>query len=156
MKTTSNVWPVAIILVFALFIASTISLIVMACTQKVDLVSSNYYEQELRFQGQIDRVKRTRQLATQAVVAYDSAGKRITISLPGEQAREAVTGSIQLYRPSAARLDRQIDLKVDTNGFQSVDAAGLRPGLWKVRVSWTANHQDYYTDQQVVIAPKTS
>jgi nitrogen fixation protein FixH len=156
MKLNRNLWPVAIILVFAFFLAGTIGLVVMACTQKVDLVSSNYYEQELRFQGQIDRVKRTRQLATQAVVAYDSASKRITISLPGEQAREAVTGSIELYRPSAAGLDRQIELKVDASGVQSVDTSGLRPGLWKVRVSWTANRQEYYTDQRVIISPKAS
>ena len=154
MKPSSNAWPLGIILVFALFFAGTVGLVVMACTQKVDLVSDNYYEQELKFQGQIDRVKRTQQLAGQAAVAYDAGSKRITVSLPADQARRAVTGTIQLYRPSESGLDRQIELKVDANGFQSVDAASLRPGLWKVRVSWTAGRQDYFVDQKLVVAPK--
>ena len=156
MKLKSNPWPFAIILTFIIFLAGTIGLVVMACTRKVDLVSSNYYEQELQFQGQIDRVNRTQHLATQASVAYDAANKRITISLPMAQTRHPVNGSIQLYRPSAAGMDQQLDLKVNANGIQSVDAAGLRPGLWKVRVSWTVNHQDYFIDQQIVIAPMTS
>ena len=57
-----------------LFIAGTAGLIVMACSQKTDLVSADYYEKELKFQGQIDRVERTRRAASQASVAYDAAG----------------------------------------------------------------------------------
>ena len=42
MKLKSNPWPFAIILTFIIFLAGTIGLVVMACTRKVDLVSSNY------------------------------------------------------------------------------------------------------------------
>ena len=58
----------------------------MACSQKVDLVSPDYYEQELKFQGQIDRVERTRRAASQAAVAYDAAGAvhhRLAAGRPG-------------------------------------------------------------------------
>jgi hypothetical protein len=30
------------------------------------------------------------------------------------------------------------------------------PGLWKVRVSWTVEHQDYFLDQKVVVGSKDS
>ena len=73
MKTSRNLWPLGIIVTFALFFAGTVGLVVMACSQKVDLVSADYYEQELKFQGRIDRVERTRHAATQAAVAYDAA-----------------------------------------------------------------------------------
>src|ERR1035438_2491522 len=97
MKTSRNLWPVGIIVTFALFFAGTVGLVVMACTQKVDLVSADYYEQELKFQGQIDRVERTRHAATQATVAYDAALRCIAISLPADQAQHKVWGSVQLY-----------------------------------------------------------
>jgi nitrogen fixation protein FixH len=156
MKTSRNLWPVGILVTFALFFAGTAGLVVMACSQKVDLVSTDYYEQELKFQGRIDRVERTRHTVTQAVVAYDAAARCITVSLPAEQAAHEVSGRIELYRPSASRLDRVVKLEPDTKGIQRVDAAGLIPGLWKVRVSWKVESQDYFLDQKVVVGGKAS
>jgi hypothetical protein len=156
MKTTRNLWPLGIIVTFVLFITGTVGLIVMACSQRADLVSADYYEKELNFQGQIDRVERTRRAASQASVAYDVAGNCITISLPGNRAQLEVTGRIELYRPSASGMDRTVKLEPDANGVQRLDATGLAPGLWKVRVSWTVEHQDYFLDQKVVVGSKVS
>jgi hypothetical protein len=156
MQTNRNLWPIGIVVVCALFVAGTVGLIVMACSQKVDLVSKDYYEQELKFQGQIDRVERTRRVASQASVAYDPARQCITVSLPPGQARGGVWGSIELYRPSAAGMDRALKLEPDASGVQRLDASGLAPGLWKVRVSWTVEKENYYLEQKVVVGSKPS
>ena len=113
MQTSRNLWPYSIIVVCALFVVSTAGLIVMACSQKMDLVNRDYYEQELRFQGQIDRVERTRRTASQASVAYDAAQQCIIVSLPPGQAGRAVLGRVELYRPSAAGMDRAVKLEPD-------------------------------------------
>jgi nitrogen fixation protein FixH len=154
MKLPYNPWPWAIILTFVVFISGTVGLVVMACSQKVELVSANYYEQELKFQGQLERLKRTSQLGAEAAVTYDAAQGRIRISLPPEQACQEVHGQIQFYRPAQADLDRQMQLQLDAKGSQSFDASGLKPGLWKIRVSWTAGKQDYLIDQKLVIPAK--
>ena len=156
MKTSRNLWPVGIIVTFVLFFAGTVGLVVMAFSQKVDLVSADYYEQELKFQGRIDRVEQTQKAATQATVAYDAANHCITVSLPPDQARLEVWGSIELYRPSAAGMDRAVRFKPDANGTQRLDASAMAPGLWRVRVTWTAEKENYYLDQKVVVAPKPS
>jgi nitrogen fixation protein FixH len=153
MKPKRNLWPFGIILTFVLFLSGTVGLVVMACSQRVDLVSSNYYEQELKFQTHIDRLNRTQLLTAPAAVTYDAATRRIAVSLPTGRTPRQVSGSIQLYRPSAAGLDRQFDLTLDAGGRQSLDAATMLPGLWKVRVSWSVNGQDYYMDQKIVIGP---
>ena len=156
MATTRNLWPLGIILTLVVFFAGTVGLIVMACSQRVDLVSPDYYERELKFQGQIDRVERTHRAPSQASVAYDAAGQCITVSLPADQAGREINGRIELYRPSAAGLDRAVKLAPDSKGVQRLDAAGLAPGLWKVRVSWTVEQQDYFLDQKVVVSAKSS
>src|SRR4051794_3525376 len=112
-KTRRSLWPYGIITAFAIFISGTVGLVVLACSQKVDLVSSDYYEQEIKFQNHLDRLQRTRDLGVQGVIAYDLSKQRITISLPAEQIRRAISGRIQLYRPSTAGLDRQVALMPD-------------------------------------------
>jgi len=156
MKPPSNPWPWAIILTFILFISGTVSLVVMACAQRVDLVRPDYYEEELRFQGHIDSLKRTQQLGGQAQVLYEPARERLTITLPQEHARHRVTGKVELYRPSAAGMDRQVPLQPGPDGVQDVSTAGLPPGLWKVRVTWTVENQDYFVEQKLVLGPKSS
>jgi hypothetical protein len=156
MTTPRNLWPLGIIVALAVFITGTVGLIVMACSQRVDLVSPDYYERELKFQGQIDRVERTHHAASQASVAYDAAGKCITVLLPPDQAGREIIGRIELYRPSAAGLDRAVKLDPDAKGIQRLDASGLEPGLWRVRVSWTSEKQNYYLEQQVVVGQRTS
>jgi nitrogen fixation protein FixH len=128
----------------------------MACSQKVDLVSADYYEKELKFQGQIDRAERTHREASGTAIAYDAARQQITVSLPPGHGQGNVSGSIELYRPSAAEMDRAIKLEPDAHGIQRLDAAGLAPGLWKVRITWTAENQNYYLEQKVVVGAKPS
>jgi nitrogen fixation protein FixH len=156
MPTSRNLWPLGIIVTFVLFFAGTVGLVVMAFSQKVDLVSPDYYEQEIKFQGRIDRVERTRNAATQGSVAYDAGEKCITVSLPASQAGHEVSGRIELYRPSAPAMDRAVEFKPDAKGVQRVDAASMAPGLWKVRVSWTVEHQDYFLDQKVVVGTRSA
>jgi hypothetical protein len=148
---TRNLWPWAILIAFAVFIAGMAGLIVMACSQRTDLVSGDYYEQELRYQGQLDRVERTRQLQPPATVTYDAERRQLRISLPPDHARSSARGHIHLYRPAAASLDRRLKLDLDANGIQILETQDLRPGAWRIRVSWTAAGQEYFLDQRMVI-----
>src|SRR3954469_14155038 len=84
MKSKKSLWPVGIVAAFVVFICGTISLVVFACSQKQDLVSSDYYEQEIRFQGQLEKVERAYRSAQPASIAYDSAAKCIRISVARE------------------------------------------------------------------------
>jgi nitrogen fixation protein FixH len=149
MKPQRNLWPLGIIFAFVIFMSGTATLIVLACSHRTDLVSADYYEQEIRYQGQMDRMDRTKQLNEKVSVTYDAGRKQIAVSLPPEHVRQSATGSIQLYRPSAAGLDQWMKLEIDSNGVQTIDAAGLRAGLWKVKVLWRVGREEYFIDEKV-------
>jgi hypothetical protein len=151
-----NPWPVSIIAFFTVAIVGCGTFVAFCSRHPADLVASDYYEQELRYQGQLDRLQHTQQGAQSAAVEYDASRKVITVSLPSVQQKADLQGTIQLYRPSAMNLDREIKLEVDAKGIQVIDASKLLPGLWKVRVSWTTDRKDYFTDQKVVIGSKVS
>jgi nitrogen fixation protein FixH len=153
-KQPRCLWPYGIIAAFAIFISGTIGLIVLACAHRTELVSADYYEQEIKFQNRLDQLRRTAELNVAGAIAYDVGQQRIRICLPTGQSREAVSGRIQLYRPSAAGLDRQVALAPDRQGVQIVEAKDLRPGLWKVRVSWTVGDSDFFIDQKIIVSSR--
>lgn len=151
MSAPRNLWPFGIIAAFVLFLAGTAGLVVLARAHRGDLVSGNYYEAEVRYQSQLDRADRARSLAPKTIAAYEPATRCIVLSFPPEHAQRSARGWIQLYRPSAAGLDRVVELRLDANGRQTIDAAGLKPGLWEVRINWTAGDEDFFLERKIII-----
>jgi nitrogen fixation protein FixH len=145
-----SLWPRALAIHFAVFIAFLAIFISWAVRQSMDLVHEDYYHEEMLFQKRIDSVDRTRAFARETAIQYDGAARTITIQLPIEHVREGVTGKIHLYRPSDARLDRHLNLALDHAGAQRIGTANLQPGLWKVRAQWSANGRDFYFDRSIV------
>jgi nitrogen fixation protein FixH len=154
MKTPRSFWPLGITTAFILFIAGTATMIALACRSNTDLVARDYYEQEIRYQSRIDALKRTQDLSPEAGIAYEATSDSIRITLPAEQARPDIQGRIELYRPSAAGMDQQLPLQLDTTGAQTLNAAPLQSGLWRVKIFWAFGGQDYSADQQIVVRPK--
>lgn len=146
-----NPWPVSIIAFFVVAIIACGTFVAFCSRHPADLVAADYYEQEVRYQGQIDRLQHAQQRAQLAHVDYQPAEKMINVSLPPNQSGSEVSGEVVLYRPSALNQDRKLKLAPDMHNVQHIDASALLPGLWKVRVSWTVDNQDYYLDQKVLV-----
>ncbi len=155
-KPRRNPWPIVIIAYFIVFISFTAVIVVYLSRQKMDLVRGDYYDDEIRYQEQLDRMNRTQPFSSQVSVAYSSAQQLITIALPQAQAQSKPSGRIRLYRPSDESLDQEIKLAVSPDGVQKVNAKSLRSGLWKVRVYWTVNGQDYFFGETVIIGSAPS
>ncbi len=154
MRSTFNPWPLGIVLALVLFGVGTAGLVVIACTQRSDLVRADYYDQEIQHQAQIDRLDRTQRIAPGAQVTYDAEAHRLVLSLPVDQARRQPEGEIYLYRPSTSALDRRVHLDLDASGHQLLEANDLVPGLWRVKISWRLDHEEYALDQRLVVSPK--
>jgi nitrogen fixation protein FixH len=152
MKTTRNLWPLGIFTAFGLFFAGMASVVVIAATHRDHLVNANYYEQELKFQGQIDSAARTQKSG--ATIAWDAGSGSIIIALPAAQLAQKFSGTIELYRPSEPRLDREFQLEPKADGTQTLDVSKLASGLWLVRAKWNAGGGKFFLEQKITVAGK--
>jgi hypothetical protein len=150
MKTTRNLWPFGVIAAFGLFFIGMASVVVIAATHRDSLVSNSYYEQELKFQSVIDASTRAKNAG--ATIAFDAASGRVTLALPVAQMQLKPSGKVQLYRPSAAGLDREFLLEPKNDGTQTLNISALTAGLWQVRAVWNVGGQDYRLEQKITIA----
>src|SRR5664280_3022733 len=143
-----NFWPWNIVIAFSIYISGTAGLIVMASMHKTELVNDNYYEQEIRYQSQIDSVARA-QRAGGALIEHDAASGRLLLRVPPEHVRSGVTGRVELYRASSAGRDRVVVLAPDPNGAQTLELKDLLPGPWKVRLSWSSAGVEYLLERRI-------
>ena len=150
-KPSFNPWPYALIAFFITLVSIIGGFVTWSLRQDMELVGADYYDQEMRFQQRINSVNRTRPLGDQVVIAYEANSIHVTV--PKEHAAQKISGTIQLYRPSNARLDRQLNLDPDPAGQQFVAAKDLEPGLWKVRVAWKFQDEEFFRDTTVIVPP---
>ena len=144
-------WPHAIIAWFVIFISALAAWITFAVRQNMDLVRADYYEDEVRFQKQLDRLNHTAALRGEVAINYDAAHRDLVLQLPAAHLTQRPVGRVEFYRPSNASLDFQLPLAVGATGLQHIDTSRLRGGLWKVRVQWTAAERDYFFEQAIVV-----
>src|SRR5688572_30701496 len=130
-----NPWPYTIIAYFVIFAATMAGWITFAVHNDMQLVRADYYDHEMKFQQQIDRLARTSRLPKKVHVLYKPAERVVTVSLPSAHSTSTTFGKIQFYRPADASLDQSFDLIVDAQGSQKIDVAALRSGLWKLHIS---------------------
>jgi hypothetical protein len=150
-KPAFNPWPYGIVATFVIFIASTAALIAFICQHSMDLVSPDYYEQEIRYQGRLDELNRSAALG--ARITFDAATRELRVQLPSTHAASQPQGRLHLYRPSAAGLDRELKLAPDARGRQTIPAPDLAAGAWKARLHWTVSGQGFFVQEALLIPP---
>src|SRR3974390_782111 len=87
-----NPWPISIIAFFTVAIIGCSTFIVFCSRHPADLVAADYYEKEIRYQGQIDRLQHTEDPMASAVVQYDAKRKIISVSLPPTHSETKLSG----------------------------------------------------------------
>lgn len=146
-----NPWPWSIMAFFAVAITAAVVWVAFCVSHGTDLVAADYYEQEVEYQNQLDRMEHARELGGRATVSYEAADGFIRIQLPPEHAILQPHGVIHLYRPSQAGLDQRLPLRLTATGEQQLDAQLLAPGLWDVRVRWVAQGREFFLNEKLTI-----
>ena len=150
--TTRNLWPLGIIITFALFFIGMASVVLIAATHREHLVNDNYYEQELKYQSQIDGTARAQNSG--ATIRYAAADGKIIIMLPVVQLAQKFSGTVTLYRANDPKLDREFPLAPNTDGTQTLDASKIPAGPWSVRAAWLADDKNYFLEQKFTVLPR--
>ncbi|MBL7892202.1 MAG: FixH family protein [Bacteroidia bacterium] len=140
-------WGHKIALLYTGFVAMILTLVFLASNQKVDLVSADYYDQEIKFQGKIDAIKNVNTLS--GPIVCEAKDKSLHINFPKELLEKNATGTIRLYRPSDASLDLQEKLNVDIKNDQVISSAKFKRGLYKIQINWKMENKDYYFEESV-------
>ncbi|MBC5773522.1 FixH family protein [Pontibacter sp. KCTC 32443] len=145
-----TLWPYMIVGAMVCFMGYIAMFVYKAMNQDVDLVSKNYYEQEIQYQDQIEKVKRTQALGD-VMLSYNAEAKSILLQLPATYKDKSLTGTITLFRPSNDEMDEQLPLQLGRDQSQLLETGNLESGLWKVRVDFSDGEETYYTEKTIQI-----
>jgi hypothetical protein len=137
-------WGKKIAILYIGFVVLTLAFVIFAMNQRVDLVTDNYYEKELKYQEQIDKSKRTKDLKEKMDIQL--LDKAVKIKFPAPPDKNIQKDFILFYRPSDPSKDIKIQVAADSLGFQIIPVEKLSKGFWKIKLNWTSKGSEFYDE----------
>ena len=142
-------WGWRIVIVMAIYMIGIISVVWYAMTLDVNLVTEDYYQEELTYEDQINRLRNTESLTEKPTFTFSADRKYIVLAFPDGLSPDE--GVITLFRPSDFTQDRKFKLELDEENQQEFVTVSLMPGLWKAKLLWERDDKSYFQEFVIVI-----
>jgi hypothetical protein len=141
-------WGKKILIVYIVFVAGIVFMVFKSSTQKTDLVTTDYYAKELKYQDKIDEMNRVQALsAAVEVVIKDNA---LIIQFPKDFAGKKLTGEAVLYCPSDEKKDLKNNFSIQDEPVKIIIPA-TNKGLHELHLSWQDRGITYYFEKKIFI-----
>lgn len=144
-------WGIGIAVVYGMFMLAVIAVVIATRFQQTDLVSHDYYDKEIKYQDQIDKVKRTQAGGYQLEIEMANGSDLLQLKFPAGMPGGKISGNLKLFRPSNASLDRNFELKSEDASAQLINCGKLARGLWKIKVDWQLDTLKFYHEQELFV-----
>lgn len=140
-------WPLGLTIVFIVFFLYLIGFIILSLMNRTDLVAEDYYEREVAYQDQIDRIERSKELNQSVKLDYNPTSQIITLEFPSNINPDSIIGSILFFRPSDAKQDRIQTIQLNGKGIQTLNVKNLSKGMWRIKILWQIGEEEYYNEK---------
>lgn len=143
-------WAHGIVLALGSFIAFILFLIFVYShgMQNSELISENYYEDELAYQEVIDAKNNADLLAMKPV--YSQTGDGITITFPDTVAPESSQVQFDLFRTDDSNLDVKNEVRLNTQKQFTIPKKVIMAGSYTLKLKWQKDKKPYQMDYDVL------
>ena len=141
-------WGYKILLVYLVFVAGILYLVVQSSKQSVDLVTPDYYAQELKYQEKIDQRKRAEALS--GPVRYQVSGHQLEVVFPEEFTGKTIDGELLLYYPANSNKDLRKPIRTRQNAM-TLELPKDSHGMHILQVSWIVDGITYYFEENLFL-----
>jgi hypothetical protein len=143
-------WGTGIVLAFIGFMCFIMYFVVKVNTDKKydhDLVTEDYYKEELDFQNDINKETNAKNLSENISLKKTEEG--LVIIFPETFTINNISGKVFLYRPSNKQLDFETPISLSNHNLLIPDKR-LLDGRWNIKVDWQYNGKSYLFKKEIV------
>ena len=143
-------WGTGIVLAFIGFISFILYFVITMSTNKKydhDLVTEDYYKQELEYQGDINKEENAKTLKQN--LNWEKTDEGLVIEFPADLEFKNITGKVFLYRPSNEKFDFEIPISLPSHTLL-IPEKSLLDGRWNIKVDWQYMKEEYLYKQDIL------
>ncbi|EGV43977.1 cytochrome C oxidase Cbb3 [Bizionia argentinensis JUB59] len=142
-------WGTGMVLALVGFIAFIMFFVIKMNIDKkyeFDLVTEDYYEQELKVQGNMEKEQKGNSLTQN--IRYKQTTEGILITFPDSLNVSEITGKVFLYRPSDKQFDFETPISLSDQNMLIPDSR-LLGGRWNLIIDWEYDGNDYRFKREI-------
>ncbi|WGD34260.1 FixH family protein [Olleya sp. YS] len=142
-------WGTSIVIAFIAFISFIMYFVINMNINKDldhDLVSEDYYKQELEYQNDINKEENSKELASKLM--WKKIPEGLQIIFPKELDYNAISGKVFLYRPSNKQLDFETTILLSNHNLLIPDKR-LLDGRWNIKIDWKHKDNNYMFKEDI-------
>ena len=142
-------WGHGVVIALACFIIFILSMIFLFPNgqKNSEMITDNYYEEELKYQDVIDAKNRADQLAEKSDVEFGKEG--IKIIFPENYDNHNTKFDFYLYRTDDQNLDVKKEFTLNADHTFLIPAKILSKGNYILKVKWITNKTQYQRDYDI-------
>lgn len=141
-------WGNRLVVVFTAFVALIGTLVYKATHTKYELVSKDYYKDELRYQEKIDGMNNA---AKAGNIQLQQSVSELQLTLPEQLKDVSGEADAWFYCRTNASLDKKVKARIE-NGMFRFDTRGWAAGSYELKLQFSDNSKSYYYTEPVSIS----
>ncbi|MBT8196207.1 MAG: hypothetical protein HKO56_03215 [Bacteroidia bacterium] len=142
-------WGNKIAIVYSAFVILILAMVYKSSQMKIDLVTEDYYAEELKYQDKIDALKNTNALETPLIIKNEEG--IVSIQFPEEMNRADISGTVHFYKPNNKSLDKHIPIRADHFNKQIFNTIDYGKGAYELKIDWQLNGVNYYQEEDIFL-----
>lgn len=141
-------WGHKIVFAYGAFVAGIMLMVYLSSKENRDLVSEEYYADELAYQEVIDQSAKTAALSAPVNVQVTEGA--VNIEFPAEFRGQAAAGVWKLYFAADKSKDRTAAFNT-SNGLLSITLPDTAKGFYQLQLQWSSKGVSYYFEKELVL-----
>lgn len=137
-------WGWGIGLFYSAFVVFMLIMVWHASQQKVEMVTADYYNKELAFQGQLDKQRRA--AALKEPLHWQVEKNNVYLKFPAGANAGNSKAQVLFYRPGDSSKDFSVNVTPGEDGQCVVSGNKLIKGMYRMQVDWTMLNTAYYNE----------
>jgi len=139
-------WGLLIVIVIACFVTMISILVISSVRQDFDLVTKDYYAEELKYQKVLDAGKN--QAALSAPVQIVKEGSDVNLTFPSEFIGKQLSGTLQFFSMEHESWDKTYTIDIQ-DAKASVSIADIHPAKYTIKLNWSDDDKPYYQETEL-------
>lgn len=137
-------WKIAIL--YSVFVAGMVALVTASSRQDMDLVSKNYYQDEVAYQKVLDAARNQAGLSSPFTIHANETA--VVVGFPAEFNEKVVKGTVRFYSPVNAAWDKSFVIDAAHNETR-IARSELRKTKYVIKVDCEVDGKKYYQESEL-------
>ncbi len=141
-------WGYKLMFVFIVFAGLMGTLVYKSMNTKYELVTKDYYKDELKYQDRIDAKNESSKLSDISVLQDKDS---IVINFPKELLASSITSDIWFYCKTDETKDKHLKFESPAGKALSIPVSLINKANYQVKVNYKTTKTSYYSEKEIIV-----